>query len=127
MMGYLLHPIKSTNDSRQDLQLEDWLSNFIKNISINLDGPLIPTIDITQKQIMDSMCYVNLVTVDEFSVLHNGSKIHNVIIEKILNTTVNTHLTFPTIEGFGKIYVIEAIIIATGIIGNFLTIVYIPL
>lgn len=86
---------------------------------------MIPTKDITQKEIIDILCSVNIVTADEFLFLNNESKIPNAIIENILNATANLRLSITNIEGYGKLSVIEPIIITAGIVDNFLTIVYI--
>lgn len=127
MVGCLLHTIQAPSDSRQDFHLEDGLSTFLTNIKISWNEQLIPTKDITQKEIIDILCYVNIVTADEFLFLINETTIPNAIIENILNDTANLRLNVTAIEGYGKLSVIEPIIITAGIVGNFLTIVYIPL
>lgn len=57
--------------------------------------------------------------------MNNESKIFSVIIEKLLNIIVNLCLNIIIIEGYGKLFVIEFIIIVVGIVGNVLIILYI--
>lgn len=66
MVGCFLHTIQVASDSRQDFHLEDGLSTFLTNIKISWNEQLIPTKDITQKEIIDILCSVNIVTADEF-------------------------------------------------------------
>lgn len=57
--------------------------------------------------------------------MNNESKIFSVIIEKLLNIIVDLCLNIIIIEGYGKLFVIEFIIIVVGIVGNVLIILYI--
>lgn len=127
MVGCLFHTMQATNDSRQDFHLDDGLPTFLKDIIIGGNEPLIPTKDISQKEIIDILCFVNLPTAHEVLFLKNESKILTAVFEKLLNTTANLSLNITTIEGYGKLSVVEPIIIAAGIVGNVLTILYIPL
>lgn len=127
MVGCLFHTMQATNDSRKEFHLDDRLPTFLKDIIIVGNEPLIPTKDISQKEIIDILCFVNLLTAHEVLFLNNESKIPSAIIEKLLNTTADLRSNITTIEGYGKLSVIEPIIIAAGIVGNVLTILYIPL
>lgn len=115
LMGCILHLTQATNDSRQDFDPGD-LESVFSNINIIWDEALFPTMDITQKQIIDTFCSGTAVNVIEIPFLSNES---NAILESFLNATKN--------RSFGKFSVIEPIIIITGIVSNFLTILYIPL
>lgn len=127
MVGCLFHTMQATNDSRQDFILEDGMPTFLKNMLIGGNEPLIPTKDISQKEIIDILCFVNITTADEFLFFKNESKFPSAIIEKVLHTITNLRSNITTIEGYGKLSVIEPIIIAAGIVGNVITILYIPL
>lgn len=77
LMGCILHLTQATNDSRQDFDPGDWESVF-SNINIIWDEALFPTMDITQKQIIDTFCSGTAVNVNEIPFLSNES---NAILE----------------------------------------------
>lgn len=128
LMGFLLQHVQATNDSRQDIQFEDWLSLFF-DTNVNPNRTLIPMMDITQNQMMNFLCSENMAFNNGFSVVNNASSIHKGFRNATANETktANTQLDMAVFGSYSSSSVVERIIIVTGILGNFLTMVYIPL
>lgn len=128
LMGFLLQHVQATNDSRQDLQFEDWLSLFF-DTNVNPNRTLIPMMDIPQNQMMNFLCSENMAFNNGFPVVNNASSIHKGFRNATANETktANTPLDMAVFGSYSSSSVVEPIIIVTGILGNFLTMVYIPL
>lgn len=88
LMGFLLQHVQATNDSRQDIQFEDWLSLFF-DTNVNPNWTLIPTMDIIQTKTMDFLCSDNMA-------FNNGFPV--VVFIKVLEMRLQMRLRLQTLN-----------------------------
>lgn len=116
----LLYPVNQIEGTIEWIHTEETHNDTIDTERRNI---LLPTHDLTQKELMDFLCSSNAFLMENFPGMSNETRITNQTIGLINITYIAENVMFEMSDN----NVVPPIMIAIGIIGNLITILYIPM
>lgn len=116
----LLYPVNQIEGTIEWIHTEETHNDTIDTEHRNI---LLPTHDLTQKELMDFLCSSNAFLMENFPGMSNETRITNQTIGLINITYIAENVMFEMSDN----NVVPPIMIAIGIIGNLITILYIPM
>lgn len=116
----LLYPVNQIEGTIEWIHTEETHNDTIDTEHWNI---LLPTHDLTQKELMDFLCSSNAFLMENFPGMNNETRITNQTIGLINITYIAENMMFEMSDN----NVVPPIMIAIGIIGNLITILYIPM
>lgn len=116
----LLYPVNQIEGTIEWIHTEETHNDTIDTEHWNI---LLPTHDLTQKELMDFLCSSNAFLMENFPGMNNETRITNQTIGLINITYIAENVMFEMSDN----NVVPPIMIAIGIIGNLITILYIPM
>lgn len=116
----LLYPVNQIEGTIEWIHTEETLNDTIDTEHMNI---LLPTHDLTQKELMDFLCSSNAFLMENFPGMSNETRVTNQTIGLINITYIAENMMFEMSDN----NVVPPIMIAIGIIGNLITILYIPM
>lgn len=116
----LLYPVNQIEGTIEWIHPEETHNDTIDTEHRNI---LLPTHDLTQKELMDFLCSSNAFLMENFPGMSNETRITNQTIGLINITYIAENMMFEMSDN----NVVPPIMIAIGIIGNLITISYIPM
>lgn len=116
----LLYPVNQIEGTIEWIHTEETHNDTIDTEHRNI---LLPTHDLTQKELMDFLCSSNAFLIEHFPGMSNETRVTNQTIGLINITYIAENMMFEMSDN----NVVPPIMIAIGIIGNLITILYIPM
>lgn len=116
----LLYPVNQIEGTIEWIHTEETHNDTIDTEHRNI---LLPTHDLTQKELMDFLCSSNAFLIENFPGMSNETRVTNQTIGLINITYIAENVMFEMSDN----NVVPPIMIAIGIIGNLITILYIPM
>lgn len=116
----LMYPVNRIQGTIEWIHTEETHNDTIDTEHMNI---LLPTHDLTQKELMDFLCSSNAFLMENFPGMSNETRITNQTIGLINITYIAENMMFEMSDN----NVVPPIMIAIGIIGNLTTILYIPM
>lgn len=116
----LLYPVNQIEGTIEWIHTEETHNDTIDTEHRDI---LLPTHDLTQKELMDFLCSSNAFLMENFPGMSNETRITNQTIGLINITYIAENMMFEMSDN----NVVPPIMIAIGIIGNLITISYIPM